>query len=183
MVAVIEETQLQIQTELVKEVEKRIYATNPISSKSQNYVKRNALEWSPRLYKEIQKSVSMYYNSHKYEMDQYKVELDDLTQKVAFTLYRWQNFDPEAYGKKLYQYIIPIITQKLSKEKKYLFKTRQNISISLDEWDLYQRCCSRYKLQIFRIRWRMLTTYTRRPQILCRRDSIQHKRSIQVNVQ
>ena len=133
MVAVLEETQPKIQTELVKEVEKRIYATNPISSKSQSYVKRNALEWSPRLYKEIQKSVSMYYNSHKYEMDQYKVELDDLTQKVAFTLYRWQNFDPEAYGKKLYQYIIPIITQKLSKEKKYHFKTRQNISISLDE--------------------------------------------------
>lgn len=133
MVAVLEETQPKIQTELVKEVEKRIYVTNPISSKSQSYVKRNALEWSPRLYKEIQKSVSMYYNSHKYEMDQYKVELDDLTQKVAFTLYRWQNFDPEAYGKKLYQYIIPIITQKLSKEKKYHFKTRQNISISLDE--------------------------------------------------
>lgn len=130
-----QDTHSKVQEELVEEIQRKIsYTTNPIrGTSSQNYVKRNALQWNSKLYKEIQKSVSMYYNSHKYEMDQYKVELEDLTQKVAFTLYRWQNFDPEAYGKKLYQYIIPIITQKLSKEKKYHFKTRQNISISLDE--------------------------------------------------
>lgn len=133
--SVLDREQSHIQEELVEEIQRKIsYSTNPIrSTSSQNYVKRNSLQWSSKLYKEISKSVSMYYNSHKYEMDQYKVELDDLTQKVAFTLYRWQNFDPEAYGKKLYQYIIPIITQKLSKEKKYHFKTRQNISISLDD--------------------------------------------------
>lgn len=129
--SVLEEKQLtqgNVQEELVEEIQRKIKST-----KSENYVKRNALKWSPELYKEISRSVSMYYNSHRFEMNQYKVELEDLTQKVAFTLYRWQNFDPEAYGKKLYQYIIPIITQKLSKEKKYYFKTRQNISISLDE--------------------------------------------------
>lgn len=127
------EAHSNIQESLVKEIQEKIScSTNPIKS-SQNYTKRNALQWDSKLYKEIQKSVSMYYNAHKYEMEQYKVELDDLTQKVAFTLYRWQGFDPEAYGKKLHQYIIPIISQKISKEKKYHFKTRQNISISLDE--------------------------------------------------
>lgn len=132
MVALLErESVNSIQEELVNEIPVKSYSVK--STSSQDYVKRNALKWSSKLYKEVSKSVTMYYNSHKYEMDQYRVELDDLTQKVAFTLYRWQNFDPEAYGKKLYQYIIPIITQKLSKEKKYHFKTRQNISISLDE--------------------------------------------------
>lgn len=75
----------------------------------------------------------MYYNSHKYDMEMYKVDLEDMIQKVAFTLYRWNGFDPEAYNKKLYQYIMPIVTQKLSKMKKSFFKTRQNLSISLDE--------------------------------------------------
>lgn len=126
-----------LEQELSQEIQKRNFSTNPIqrvkSTSSQDYVKRNALEWNTKLYKEIQKSVTMYYNSHRYDMTQYKVDLEDLIQKVAFTLYRWQGFDPNAYGKKLYQYIMPIITQKLSKEKKTFFKTRQNISISLDE--------------------------------------------------
>lgn len=136
MTATQEKEQTVLQEELVEELNRRTksYSSNPIrTSSSQDYVKRNALEWNKSLYKEISKSVTMYYNSHKYEMDTYKVDLEDLIQKVAFTLYRWQGFDPNAYNKKLYQYIMPIITQKLSKEKKVHFKTRQNISISLDE--------------------------------------------------
>ena len=104
-----------------------------ILEKKPSYIVRNSLNWNTKLYKEISKSVTMYYNSHKYEMATYNIELDDLIQNVAFTLYRWKNFNPEAYNKKLYQYIIPIVNQKCIKDKRRYFKVRKNTSISLDD--------------------------------------------------
>lgn len=115
----------EIQAELVNELNQRI--------QKKDYVVRNSLNWSRKLYNEISKSVTMYFNAHKYEMDMYHIELEDLIQSVAFTLYRWKNFDPEAYQKKLYQYIIPIIKQKCIKSKRKHFKSRKNISISMDD--------------------------------------------------
>ena len=108
--------------------EKRV--TNPIEG---GYVKRNALNWNRSLYEEIVKSVTMYYSSHKFEMDKYRVELEDLIQKVAFTFYRWKDFDPQAYGKKIAAYTYYIIQQKLIKDKRDYFKARKNISVSMDE--------------------------------------------------
>ena len=109
--------------------------TNPIktSNKDEDYIKRNALKWNKSLYQEIVKSVTMYYSSHKFEMDKYRVELEDLIQKVAFTFYRWKDFDPEAYGKKISAYTYYIINQKLIKDKRDYFKARKNISVSMDE--------------------------------------------------
>ena len=115
--------------------EKTKTVTNSISSINQdsNYVQRNALKWDNKLYQEIVKAVTMYYSSHKFEMDKYRVELEDLIQKVAFTFYRWKDFNPEAYGKKLSAYTYYIINQKLIKNKRDYFKARKNISVSMDE--------------------------------------------------
>lgn len=115
--------------------EKALAATNPISTinRDNSYVKRNALNWNSQLYKEIEKAVTMYYSSHKFEMEKYRVELEDLIQKVAFTFYRWKGFDPEAYGKKISAYTYYIINQKLIKDKRNYFKARKNISVSMDE--------------------------------------------------
>ena len=105
--------------------------TKPIGK--ENYIKRNALVWDKNLYKEVVKSVTMYYNSHKYEMEKYRVDLEDLIQKVCFTLYRWKGFDPAAYNKQVSQYTYYIINQKITKDKRNYYKSRRNISISLDE--------------------------------------------------
>lgn len=104
--------------------------TNPIN---REYTKRNSLNWNNQLYKEIVKSVTMYYNTHKFEMDKYRVELEDLIQKVAFTFYRWKDFNPEAYGKKISAYTFYIIHQKFSKYKRNYYRSRSNISVSMDE--------------------------------------------------
>ena len=104
-----------------------------IKTRTQNYIVRNSLNWDSKLYREISKSVTMYYNSHRYEMELYHTELDDLIQNVAFTLYRWKDFNPQAYNKKLSQYIIPIIQQKCIKDKRRYFKTRKHTSISMDD--------------------------------------------------
>lgn len=124
MVAVLERTKEQ------QEFNQRV--TNPILGQ-ENYVKRNALIWNNKLYKEVAKSVTMYYNSHKYEMEKYRVDLEDLIQKVCFTLYRWKGFDPAAYNKQVSQYTYYIINQKIVKDKRNYYKTRKNISISMDE--------------------------------------------------
>ena len=59
--SVLDREQSHIQEELVEEIQRKIsYSTNPIrSTSSQNYVKRNSLQWSSKLYKEISKSVSI----------------------------------------------------------------------------------------------------------------------------
>ena len=108
-------------------------ATNPVILGKENYEKRNALVWDRKTYNEIVKAVSMYYNSHKFEMDKYRVELDDLIQKVCFTFYRWKDFDPQKYGKQISAYTYYIINQKVTKDKRYYYKVRQNIALSLDE--------------------------------------------------
>lgn len=115
---------------MVGTLEKR--TTNPILGQ-EDYVKRNALVWNSKLYKEISKAVTMYYNSHRYEMERYQVDLEDLIQKVCFTLYRWKDFDPKAYGKQISQYTFYIINQKIVKDKRNYYKTRKNTSLSMDE--------------------------------------------------
>lgn len=121
-----------MQATLERQVEKSDKVTNSILGQ-ENYVKRNALVWNSKLYKEVAKSVTMYYNSHKYDMDKYRVDLEDLIQKVCFTLYRWKGFDPAAYNKQVSQYTYYIINQKIVKDKRNYYKTRKNISISMDE--------------------------------------------------
>ena len=58
-------------------------------------VVRNSLNWGSRLYNEIRKGVSIYYNYRREDMYTHHIELEDLIQSVAITLYRWRNFNPE----------------------------------------------------------------------------------------
>lgn len=118
---------------LVVEESREVKPVIKTLNKDTGYFKRNALVWNSSLYQEIVKSVTIYYSSHKFEMDKYGVELEDLIQKVAFTFYRWKDFDPQSYGKKLSSYTYYIIQQKLIKNKRDYFKGRKNISVSMDE--------------------------------------------------
>ena len=97
-------------------------------------VVRNSLNWGSHLYNEIRKGVSIYYNYRKEDMYSHHIELEDLIQSVAITLYRWRNFDPKKYpDKKLIEYINPIANQKAIKLKRRFYKTRQQSVVFLDD--------------------------------------------------